>query len=103
MGIPMDGKLIEFTICNQTFRLKPPPGGDGSRIREAAAKVQKKVAESKAGGATSDLRAVIVSAFEMALEIDDLRLEIEQYKNVSGGPIDRLIERLDQEIIPDKA
>jgi hypothetical protein len=94
----MEGELIEFTICNQTFRLRAPAGSDGNRFRESAAKVQKKVAENKANGAMSDLRAVIVSAFEMALEIDELHLELERFKSASGEPIDRLIERLNREI-----
>ena len=93
-------KEIEFTICGQDFRLRAS-GEDAKTIRRVASRVDKCIRGYKGKRASSDVRAAVMAAYELAFELEEFRnskkVGTEVIDNANSA-IDRLIARLDEQM-----
>ena len=93
-------KEIAFTICGQGFRLRAT-GEDAKKIRRVASRVDKCIRGYKGKRASSDVRAAVMAAYELAFELEEFRDDKTagtQAIDNTHDAIDRLIARLDEQM-----
>jgi cell division protein ZapA (FtsZ GTPase activity inhibitor) len=73
-----------------------------ARVREVGAAVDAMIRERKGRAMQSDLRAAIMTAYELADELREVRQELERLKSSNATRMDQLLEKLDREIGPDE-
>lgn len=94
-----DDQLIVFTICGQEFRLRQV-GDKAGRMKKVAASLEQLIRERKGRVAVGgELRTAIMTAFELAYELAELKEELSRMKS-SGvtETMDRLLERIEKEM-----
>jgi len=100
-------ELITFSILGQEFRVRAPRD-HRDRVARVAADIEARVREHKQHGAASDLRAVVMAAYEIAYALDEIGADkhesgkAENALRQTDKAMDQLIARLDQEIAPEK-
>ena len=86
---------IVFSICGQEFRLRAT-GEDGERVKKVAAAVEGMIRERKGRAMQSDLRAAIMTAYELAFELQELREELASTRPGEAAEVmDRLLQSID--------
>ena len=96
-------ELITFSLLGQEFRVRAPRS-DRDRVARVAADIEARVREHKQHGAASDLRAVVMAAYEIAFEFDEVSSDQREHRKAEKAlrttdqAMDQLIARLDKEI-----
>lgn len=94
-----EDKLIVFTICGQEFRLRQV-ADKADRMQKVAANLEELIRQRKGTAAVGgELRTAIMTAFELAYELAELKDELSRIKS-SGATetMDRLLARIEKEM-----
>jgi len=89
--------LIVFSVCGQEFRLRGT-SDDGERVKKVAVAVENMIRERRTRAMQSDLRAAIMTAYELAYELQELKDNASSKSGTTGEAMDRLLERLEKEM-----
>lgn len=96
-------EIISFIIMGQKFRIRAP-GDERERIERVAAAVDDQIRAHKDRRAMSEVRAILMAAFEIGYELDELlpladsSAEAKTTLSSTGQAMDRLLARLNNEI-----
>jgi cell division protein ZapA (FtsZ GTPase activity inhibitor) len=95
--------LVIFSICGQEFRIRAGKE-EADRIERVAENVRDRIAANRQRGGTSDLRAALMAAYELAYEHEVLDQEVMRGKknektiDTAQEAMDRLLRRLEDEL-----
>lgn len=94
-------ELVIFTICGQEFRIRAT-GDEADRTRRVADFVQEQIQKNRNRGANSDLRATLMTAYELAYEKMDQSDTLEQTRHQqqemlqnTREAVEKLLEKMD--------
>lgn len=92
-------EVVEISICGQELRLRLGPAA-AENARAAAEHVDSMIRERKKGVVPSDLRAAVMTAFELAFDLQNAQKEIERLKTspAAARKMDSLLQRIDEEM-----
>lgn len=95
--------IFTISIYGQKFRMRAP-ADERERIECIAAAVDERIRSHKQQGATSDLRATIMAAYQIGSELDELASSMgldsnaEEMLDRAHEQMDQLLARLDTRI-----
>lgn len=90
---------VIFTLCGQEFRLRQM-GETADRMRKVAATLEELIRQRKGRAATGgELRTVLMTAFELAYELAELKEELARLKSSGASEaMDRLLAKIESEM-----
>ncbi|MFP4580255.1 MAG: cell division protein ZapA, partial [Candidatus Sumerlaeia bacterium] len=95
--------LVIFSICGQEFRIRANKE-EADRIERVAESVRQRINQNRQRGGTSDFRASLMAAYELAYEHEILdekaRLAHNHAKTIdtARSAMDRLLMKLEEEL-----
>ena len=98
-------EFLNLTICGQTFRLRAA-AVDTDRAKRVAGAIESQMRKHKKRGAYSDLRAALMTAYEVGYELDEQAQRPASAKasgkssELTAKNMDRLLAKIDKAIEP---
>jgi hypothetical protein len=101
-------EFLDLTVSGQTFRLRAA-AVDADRAKRVAQAIESQMRKHKMRGAYSDLRAALMTAYEIGYELDEQVHQAAPAKASGEGAglsvktLDRLLATIDKAIEPGRA